>query len=175
MRIFPIDEDEAADLLKEIEKQLKKRQWGEAIRLEVEDGIDKRLVEDLQRMELKLSEDDVYYHSTVPLDLTFLMKMYGMDGFDASEAVPKIYAAAGSRNCRRMQDIFDEHPKAMISSCIIHTRPLSRSWILSEKQQKIRRYLRSSRRFTESAVIRRSSRHWHRRQKTASRFLFWWS
>lgn len=31
-----IDEDEAADLLKEIEKQLKKRQWGEAIRLEVE-------------------------------------------------------------------------------------------------------------------------------------------
>lgn len=39
-----IDEDEAADLLKEIEKQLKKRQWGEAIRLEVEDGIDKRLL-----------------------------------------------------------------------------------------------------------------------------------
>ena len=31
-----IDEDEAADLLKEIQKQLKKRQWGEAIRLEVE-------------------------------------------------------------------------------------------------------------------------------------------
>ena len=31
-----IEEDEAADLLKEIEKQLKKRQWGEAIRLEVE-------------------------------------------------------------------------------------------------------------------------------------------
>ena len=32
-----IDEDEAADLLKEIQKQLKKRQWGEVIRLEVED------------------------------------------------------------------------------------------------------------------------------------------
>jgi len=39
-----IDEDEAADLLIEIERQLKKRQWGEAIRLEVEQGIDKRLV-----------------------------------------------------------------------------------------------------------------------------------
>ena len=26
-----IDEDEAADLLKEIQKQLKKRQWGEAV------------------------------------------------------------------------------------------------------------------------------------------------
>ena len=31
------DEDEAADLLKEIQKQLKKRQWGEVIRLEIED------------------------------------------------------------------------------------------------------------------------------------------
>ncbi len=41
---LPIDEDEANDLLKEIEKQLKKRQWGEVIRLEVEYGIDKRLL-----------------------------------------------------------------------------------------------------------------------------------
>ncbi len=32
-----IDEDEAADLLKEIQKQLKMRQWGEVIRLEVEE------------------------------------------------------------------------------------------------------------------------------------------
>ena len=32
-----IDEDDAADLLKEIQKQLKKRQWGEVIRLEIED------------------------------------------------------------------------------------------------------------------------------------------
>ena len=38
---FSIDEDEAPDLLKEIQKQLKKRQWGEVIRLEVEEGIDK--------------------------------------------------------------------------------------------------------------------------------------
>ena len=37
-----IDEEDA-DLLKEIQKQLKRRQWGEVIRLEVEDGIDKRL------------------------------------------------------------------------------------------------------------------------------------
>ena len=37
-----IDEDEASDLLKEIQNKLKMRQWGEVIRLEVEDGIDKR-------------------------------------------------------------------------------------------------------------------------------------
>ena len=44
-----IDEDEAADLLIEIERQLKKRQWGEAIRLEVEQGIDKRLLKILKK------------------------------------------------------------------------------------------------------------------------------
>ena len=75
-----IDEDEAADLLKEIEKQLKKRQWGQAIRLEVEDGIDKRLLKIIKR-ELAISEEDIYFIPG-PLDLTFFMKMYGLTGFD---------------------------------------------------------------------------------------------
>ena len=44
-----IDEEDAADLLKEIQKQLKKRQWGEVIRLEVEDGMDKRLLKTLKK------------------------------------------------------------------------------------------------------------------------------
>ena len=75
-----IDEDEAADLLIEIEKQLKKRQWGEAIRLEVEDNMDKRLLKTL-RKELNLSEDAIFKISG-PLDLTFLMKVYDIEGFD---------------------------------------------------------------------------------------------
>jgi polyphosphate kinase len=75
-----IDEDEAADLLIEIEKQLKKRQWGEVIRLEVEDSIDKRLLKVL-RTELKINEKAIYKVNG-PLDLTFLMKIYGMEGFD---------------------------------------------------------------------------------------------
>lgn len=75
-----IDEDEAADLLIEIEKQLKKRQWGEAIRLEVEDDIDKRLLKTL-RKELHINEDAIY-RINGPLDLTFLMKVYGLEGFD---------------------------------------------------------------------------------------------
>lgn len=75
-----IDEDEAADLLIEIEKQLKKRQWGEAIRLEVEDNIDKRLLKML-RKELNLSEDAIFKING-PLDLTFLMKVYDIEGFD---------------------------------------------------------------------------------------------
>lgn len=75
-----IDEDEAADLLKEIQKQLKKRQWGEAIRLEVEEKIDKRLLKILSK-ELDIKEQALYKING-PLDLTFLMKMYGMEGFN---------------------------------------------------------------------------------------------
>ena len=41
-----IDEDEAEDLLVEIQRQLKKRQWGEVIRLEVEDKMDETPAED---------------------------------------------------------------------------------------------------------------------------------
>lgn len=75
-----IEEEEAEDLLIEIQKQLKKRQWGEVIRLEVEDGIDKRLLKMLKK-ELNVGENDIY-HINGPLDLTFLMKVNGMKGFD---------------------------------------------------------------------------------------------
>ena len=74
------DEDDASDLLKEIEKQLRKRQWGEVIRLEVEDGIDKKLLK-LLRDNLNVREEDVF-NINGPIDLTFLMKMYGIDGHD---------------------------------------------------------------------------------------------
>ena len=75
-----IDEDEAADLLKEIQKQLRKRQWGEVIRLEVEEGMDARLLKILKK-EFAIKDPDIFYING-PLDLTFLMKMYGMEGFD---------------------------------------------------------------------------------------------
>lgn len=75
-----IEEDEAEDLLKEIEKQLKKRQWGEVIRLEVEASIDKKLLKHLKK-ELNVSNQSIYPIDG-PLDLTFLMKMYGLAGFD---------------------------------------------------------------------------------------------
>lgn len=79
-----IDEDEAEDLLKEIEKQLKKRQWGEAIRLDIEEKADKRLL-DILKNELEVTNDEIYEISG-PLDLTVLMKVYGLPGFDALKA-----------------------------------------------------------------------------------------
>lgn len=75
-----IDEDEASDLLKEIQKQLKKRQWGQAIKLEYEENMDKRLVKILKK-ELDIDESDMYGING-PLDLTFLMKLSGLEGFD---------------------------------------------------------------------------------------------
>ncbi len=81
-----IDEDEAADLLIEIQKQIKKRQWGEVIRLEVESGIDKQLLTFLKQ-ELKVKEEDVF-KINAPLDLTFLMKIYSLEGFEHLK-VPK--------------------------------------------------------------------------------------
>ncbi len=75
-----IEEDEAADLLKEIQKKLKKRQWGEIIRLEIEESMDKRLLKWLRR-ELSVKEDDIYAING-PLDLTFLLQLYALEGFD---------------------------------------------------------------------------------------------
>ena len=77
---FALQEEEAMDLLEEIEKQLKKRQWGEVIRLEIEEKADRRLLKIL-RKELEVSDEDIF---EIPgaLDLTFLMKMYGLSGYD---------------------------------------------------------------------------------------------
>ncbi len=110
-----IGEDEAEDLLKEIEKQLKKRQWGEAIRLEVEEGVDKALLK-MIRKELKISEEDIYYING-PLDLTVLMKLYGVEGFEhfkeepyAPQPVPELPGDCDIFGEIRKRDILLHHP-----------------------------------------------------------------
>lgn len=77
---LPIDEDEAADLLKEIQKQLKKRQWGEVIRLEVEEGVNEKLLTILKK-ELNVKSEDVF-NINGPIDLTFVMKLYDLADCD---------------------------------------------------------------------------------------------
>ena len=110
-----IDEDEAEDLLKEIEKQLKKRQWGQAIRLEVEAGVDKRLLR-MIKDELSIEEEDIY-RIDGPLDLTFLMKMYGMEGFAhlkeekyVPQPVPEFMEEGSVFEKLREGDILLHHP-----------------------------------------------------------------
>ena len=110
-----IDEDEASDLLKEIQKQLKMRQWGEVIRLEVEAGIDETLLQFL-KTELKVAEEDVFSIEG-PIDLTFLMKMYGMEGCDelrykpyTPQRVPQIEPGSDIFAAIRKGDILLHHP-----------------------------------------------------------------
>ena len=98
-----IDEDEASDLLKEIQKQLKMRQWGEVIRLEVEDTMHPKLLKIL-RTEFLIKDEEDIFSINGPLDLTFLMKMYGMEGFDEYKIAPHIPAPVPA--VQNEQDIF---------------------------------------------------------------------
>ena len=99
-----IEEDEAADLLVEIERQLKKRQWGQAIRLEVEDGIDKRLLKTLKD-ELQVNEEDIFKING-PLDLTFLSKFTKIDGFDNLRQ--KSYTPQPARYLKGNDNLFEQ-------------------------------------------------------------------
>lgn len=76
-----IDEDDAEDLLKEIEKSVKARQRGEVIRLEIEHGADKKLISFLTD-ELNINENELFYIDG-PLDLTAFFKISSLPGFDS--------------------------------------------------------------------------------------------
>lgn len=112
---LPIDEEEAEDLLKEIQKQLKKRQWGEVIRLEVEEGTDEKLLSILKK-ELHVKEEDIY-EINGPIDLTFVMKLYDLAGCDdlrykkyQPQRVPKIEPGEDIFAAIRAGDILMHHP-----------------------------------------------------------------
>ncbi len=100
-------EEDATDLLKEIEKSLKRRRWGAAIRLEIDAGMSQELLAVLQKA-LEIGEKDIYTIKG-PLDLTFLMKTYATTGFEhlkfkpAEPLLPEVY-----RDERSMFDIISE-------------------------------------------------------------------
>lgn len=71
--VMDIDEEDTPDLLTEIEKQLRKRQWGEVIHLAIKDDVSPRLLGILTDL-MKVAEEDIY-HVNGPLDLSFLGKL----------------------------------------------------------------------------------------------------
>jgi polyphosphate kinase len=72
-----LDEDETDDLLSSVEDELLKRKFGAPVRLEVEIGVDNRLLERLIE-ELEISKVEVYKLAP-PLDLTLFFEMYKFD------------------------------------------------------------------------------------------------
>ena len=135
-----IDEDEASDLLKEIQKQLKKRQWGEVIRLEVDEKMDKRLLKILKR-EFEIREAAIY-RTSGPLDLTFLMKMYGLEGFDEyreprhkPQPVPELTGKENIFEEIRNRDILLHHPYQTFDPVVDFVRKAARDpQVLAIKQ-----------------------------------------
>lgn len=126
-----IDEDEAEDLLVEIQKQLKKRQWGEVIRLEAEEKMDKRLLKIL-KTEFEIKDEDIFEISG-PLDLTMLMKVYGLEGFDQYKT-PRYTPAPVPAFCNdqdifsviREGDVFLHHPYMSFDPVVNFVRQAAR-------------------------------------------------
>ncbi len=103
-----IDEDEAEDLLKEIEEQVRKRRYGEIIRLEVEEGIDPDLL-DFIVTELKIYKEDIFSVSG-PIDLTCLSKINSALGKEnyGNLRYPNHTPAAPSMFDESLDNIFDQ-------------------------------------------------------------------
>ncbi len=68
-----IQEDEADDLLEEVEKGLRKRRFGKPVRLEISGGTELTL--SYLKDELELSDEDIY-PMKIPLNLSDLWKLY---------------------------------------------------------------------------------------------------
>lgn len=74
------EEDDVEDLLKTIEQSLKKRKWSSVIRLEIEAEMHEDLLGVLEN-EVEVPERDIF-KIPGPLDLTFLMKISNLSGYD---------------------------------------------------------------------------------------------
>jgi polyphosphate kinase len=72
-----VEEDDAENLLKALEKELQRRRFGSPVRLEVEETIDSHVL-DLIVSELEVSEAEVF-HLPGPLDLTGLHVIADLD------------------------------------------------------------------------------------------------
>lgn len=75
-----IDEEEAEDLLIEIEKELRRRRWGIPVRAECSIHLAQNS-KDFLREKTSLPLDD-FYEVEGPIDLTFLWELFAMEGFE---------------------------------------------------------------------------------------------
>ncbi|MCE4957648.1 RNA degradosome polyphosphate kinase [Macrococcus caseolyticus] len=112
-----IHEDGAEDLLIEIEKFLKKRKSGAAVRLEIDTRHDDSINGSFLKNELEIEERDIYKLDG-PLDLTMLFQLSGMIekkypqlAFKPFEAAPPKYLNGGNIYEEALKhDVFFHHP-----------------------------------------------------------------
>lgn len=111
-----LDEEDAEDLLIEVEKSLRRRKWGQAVRLEIQENCAKEL-ENYLLEALNIGIDDVYEVSG-PIDLTCFFKFTAMQDYDYlkyTPIIPQFPADLKSEvedlfSAIREQDIMVHHP-----------------------------------------------------------------
>jgi polyphosphate kinase len=79
-----LEEEEADDLLLAVEMELRKRRFGRAVRLEVQQGMSDEMLDLLVR-ELDVDASEVTRHRG-PLDLTCLFQLHGLDRAELKDA-----------------------------------------------------------------------------------------
>ncbi|MBU9713060.1 RNA degradosome polyphosphate kinase [Evansella tamaricis] len=111
-----IHEDEAVDLLIEIEKELKKRKWGAEIRLEIEGAsYDKNVVDYIQQR-LDIHVKDIYFLEG-PLDLTFLFSFYKIIGQKHKNLMDAPFIPQQPVDLPEEEDIFE---RALKQDILLH-------------------------------------------------------
>jgi polyphosphate kinase len=78
-----LEEEEADDLLAAVEMELRRRRFGKAVRLEVQQGISDEMLDLLVR-ELEVERSDVSVHRG-PLDLTCLFQLHALERADLKD------------------------------------------------------------------------------------------
>lgn len=101
-----IHEEGARDLLREIEKELKKRKWGAVVRLEMQkERMDPKVLKLLLDV-LEIDEKDVYAFQG-PLDYTFLFKLYDELADEFDHLVNETLIPQHPLDIERDENIFD--------------------------------------------------------------------
>ncbi|GAA4331337.1 hypothetical protein GCM10023162_36430 [Klenkia terrae] len=152
-----VEEDRDEDLLQALERELARRRFGPAVRLEVTDSMDPQIL-DVLLHELEVSPNDVL-HVPGLLDLAALMALYGLDRPELKDDpfVPSQHSARAT--CWSTTPTTPSPPACSGSS----SRPPPTRWCW-----------RSSRRCTAPPVTPRSCRPSSRRPPRASRSWCSW-
>lgn len=117
-----LNEEGAEDLLETIEESLKQRRWGLAVRLEIENTNDNRIINKLEQ-EFEICDNQIFSISG-PIDLTFINKLYSIKGYKDLKFGPmKSLPIKELQGCDIFQaiskkDIFLHHPYESFSSVV---------------------------------------------------------
>ncbi|WP_043979577.1 RNA degradosome polyphosphate kinase [Priestia megaterium] len=101
-----IHEEDAQDLLKEIEEELQKRKWGAAVRLEIKSPYDQGVLAYLESV-LEIDDEDVY-EIEGQLDLTSLFSFYRLLNSTHEELAEKAFIPKLTIELHPDQNIFDQ-------------------------------------------------------------------